>query len=70
MKTYFIIERKQARNFVLKGEQLYCKTYAMTRNSFSMSPRSAKRFARKEDAENYANKWFNDFIGEISVICY
>lgn len=70
MKTYFIIERKQARNLILRGEQLYCKTYVMTHNSLSISPRSAKRFASQEAAEKYANKWFKDFIDEISVLRY
>lgn len=68
MKTYFIIELKQSKNF--KGTQLNFKEYAMTRNSFTNLQDCAKRFTSQEAAEKYANKWFKDFIGEISVISY
>lgn len=68
MKTYFIIELKEQKDF--KGMQLCFKEYPMTRNSFTNLPQGAKRFATRDDAEKYANKWFNKFIGEISVIRY
>ena len=54
MKTYFIIERKQSKNF--NGMQLNFKGYAMTRNSFTNLQEGAKRFESKEAAEKYAKK--------------
>ena len=62
MKPYLIIEHKKVitvngKPYMLKGEKIYRTEFVRTRYERTSTLECAKRFATKEDAQKYIDKW-------------
>ena len=75
MKTYFIIEHKtvitvNGKPYMVKGEKTYRTEFVHTIKERTNVFESAKRFATKEDAQKYIDKWLSMKDGEFIIKGY
>lgn len=75
MKTYFIIEHKtvvtvSGKPYMLKGEKIYRTEFVHTIKERTNVFESAKRFATREAAQMYIDKWLSNKDGEFIIKGY
>lgn len=75
MKTYFIIEHKtvitvNGKPYMVKGEKYYRTEFVHTIKERTNVFENAKRFATKEAAQMYIDKWLSKMDGEFIIKGY
>ena len=75
MKTYFIIENKtvitvNCKPYMINGEKIYRTEFVHTIKERTNVFENAKRFATKEAAQNYIDKWLSKKDGEFIIKGY
>ena len=75
MKTYFIIEHKtvitvNGKPYMVKGEKIYRNEFVHTIKERTNVFERAKRFATREEAQMYIDKWLSNKEGEFIIKGY